>query len=211
MTEHLFTSTSATDLPQREAYQILAATVVPRPIALVSTVSPTGAPNLAPFSFFQIGGSNPPSVVFSPTSGREGAEKDTLANIRGTGEFVINLVTLDIAKQMNETSANLSPGESEWNKTCFSPLDSHLVKPSRVAESPIHFECKLHQIVPHGTGPGSANYVIGEIVMFHIANSLQKDGVLNTENLEIVGRLGGEWYIEISHPQRFTMTRPTAR
>lgn len=205
-----FRTLTGPHLTPEHAYTLLVNFVVPRPIALVSSLSGQGVGNLAPFSFFQLGGTNPPSVVFSPTSGYNGDEKDTLRNIRETGEFVVNLVSRDMATDMNLTSARLSADRDEWDLTDLTPLPSTRVSPPRVAQSPVHLECRLFKIVPHGEGPGSANYIIGEIVALHFADFLQKSEVLEPSELQVIGRMGGEWYIDASVPEHFRMKRPSA-
>ena len=155
-----------------EAYRTLLHCVAPRPIAFTSTLSADGRPNLAPFSYFMAGGANPCSVVISPTTTRTGEHKDTLKNIEATGEYVINVVTYSIRDKMNQTSAPYPFGVSEWEKAGFTAANSVIVKPARVLECPLALECKLFKVVPHGDGPLSANYVIGEVVCIHISNAL---------------------------------------
>jgi flavin reductase (DIM6/NTAB) family NADH-FMN oxidoreductase RutF len=201
-----FRTLQASSLPAADAYRILVNVITPRPIALVSTISAGGAPNLAPFSYFQLGGSNPPSLMISPTLTREGGEKDTLANIKATGEFVVNIVNRAMVEQMNATSARLAPGENEWSLTCFTPEKSLLVRPDRVEQSPVQLECKVFQIVNHG----EANYVIGEVVAFHLEEQyLDGDRPLG-EKLRTVGRMGGDLYIDTGIPELFRLARPSA-
>ena len=192
-------------LPPVELYRVLSDLVVPRPIAFVSTIDAVGRTNLAPFSYFMLGGSNPPSLCVSPTLGRGGAEKDTLANIRETGEFVVCLVRRTESEGMNAASAGLPRGESEWSRTGFTPLPSVLVAPPRVAECPAHFECRLHTIVDHGDGSGAARYVIGEIVAVHVADDL----VGATDDFAPISRLGGADYLDLANGERFELTRPS--
>ena len=191
-----------------DSYDLLVTAVAPRPIAFVSTISADGKPNLAPFSFFNAGGANPPSVIFSPCTKADGSEKDTLRNIRETGEYVINIVSYDMREGMNQTSLPLPHGESEWPRSGFTPAPSVVVKPDRVAEAPFSLECRLHQIVPHGTGPDAANYIIGEVVQFHVAKYLVEDGVIHPERAQQLSRLGGTWFAKTSDETLFTMQRP---
>ena len=204
-----FRSLEPAQLTPAEQYDLLVNSVTPRPIALVSTLSQNGGPNLAPFSYFQLGGSNPPSLMISPTISPGGTEKDTLVNITATGEFVINIVTRKMVEQMNMTSTRLGPEESEWLLTCFTPLESDLVKPSRVQESPIHMECKLFQIIPHGEGPSAANYIIGEVVKFHVDDEYLDGTKPLGEKLHTVGRMGGDLYIDTAVPELFRLPRPS--
>jgi Conserved protein/domain typically associated with flavoprotein oxygenases, DIM6/NTAB family, COG1853 len=156
----------------REAYALLISCVAPRPIAWVSTCAPDGRVNLAPFSFFNAGGANPVSVVFSCTNFRDGRPKDTLRNVHATGEFVVNIAPYWLAEQMNQTSFEYEYGVSEFEQVGLTRAPSLYVQPPRVAESPIAMECKLFQVVAHGAGAVAANYVIGEVLCFHIAETL---------------------------------------
>lgn len=193
------------ELPGIEVYSLLTNLIVPRPIALVSTISASGLRNLAPFSYFNLGGSNPPSVVFSPAGQGGGSDKDTLANIKETGEYVINLVTKGMADQMNKTSANLPAEDDEWTHSGFSPIPSALVKPERVADSPAHLECRLFEVVRHGNGPGCANYVIGEVLAIHLSKSLETSKRLTVDP---ISRLGGADYLDLSSLTTFSLERP---
>jgi flavin reductase (DIM6/NTAB) family NADH-FMN oxidoreductase RutF len=203
-----FVSFTFADLTPREAYSLMVEAVVPRPIAFVSSLSSAGVPNLAPFSFFMLGGSNPPSLAFSPTLNREGLGKDTLTNIEATGEYVVNSVHRAIAEDMNRTSASFPPHVSEWDHVGFTPIPSQVVKPARVAESLIQFECKLFQVVRHGSGPTSAAYIIGEVVRAHFAQELFDGDALRAGAIQLVGRLGKPGYVDIAGSEIFDMERP---
>lgn len=196
------------DFQGMDAYDLLVAIVAPRPIAFISTISASGQPNLAPFSFFNAGGANPPSVIFSPCTKADGSDKDTLRNIRETGEYVINLVSYEMREGMMQTSLPLPYGESEWPRSGFTPQPSRIVRPALVAEAPFALECRLHQIVPHGTGPDAANYVIGEVVQFHVAQELIVDGKIQPTLVRQLSRLGDNWFSTTSAESLFTMTRP---
>lgn len=182
------------EMKSRERYRLLANLVVPRPIALVSTLSLTGVPNLAPFSFFNAGGSAPASLVFCPGPKRDGSPKDTLRNIEDTGEFVVHLVDRAMAAGMNTTAAELDADESEWDASGFTALPSELVKPARIAESPVHFECRLFQVVRHGP---DAIYVIGEVLVAHVLGDVRP-----------IARLGGSDYIDVAESEPFAIQRP---
>ncbi len=191
-----------------ESYALLTAFIQPRPIAFVSTVSADGVANLAPFSFFMAGGSNPPSVCFSPALNSKGLEKDSLRNIQATGEFVINTVHREMAEGMNACSASLGPQVSEWDCAEFTPLPSLKVKPARVAESLAQMECRLHTIVEHGFGVSSARYVIGEVVQFHASKELFDGDVIDVAKIETIARMGGPGYIDTGSLQLFELQRP---
>ena len=178
-----------------EVYQLLVGAVTPRPIAWVTTLSPTGVVNLAPFSFFNAFGANPPIVVFSPTLRRDGSKKDTLINLELLGEFVINAATAPLAEKVNLTSAEIPASDSEVSLAKLTTLTSVRVKPPRIAESPVNFECRVRQIIPCGTGPIAANLVIGEVVMMHIADEVLDDkGRIDPRKLQTVARLGGDFW-----------------
>jgi flavin reductase (DIM6/NTAB) family NADH-FMN oxidoreductase RutF len=193
MVTHRLDEMSAT-----EAYALLTAVIQPRPIAFVSTLSLSGVANLAPFSFFTAGGSNPPSVCFSPTLNGAGREKDTLRNIRETREFVVNTVDRTMAEGMNATSAAFAAEESEWEPSGFTPLSSDLVGPARVAESLAQMECRLFEIVEHGDGPSAARYVIGEVLRLH----------LRPGTFVSIARMGGPEYLDTARAETFGLTRP---
>jgi len=197
----------AASSPQ-DVYHLLIGIVTPRPIAWVTTLNAGGIVNLAPFSFFNAFGSNPPVIVFSPTRRRDGTKKDTLLNIEASGEFVVNSAVESLAEQVNLSSKELPPDESEIAFTGLSTLPSVKVKPPRLRESPVNMECKLRQIVPLGDGPISGNLVIGEIVMFHVADSvIGENGRVDPRKLRTIARLGGDWYCRST--DLFEMKRPT--
>jgi flavin reductase (DIM6/NTAB) family NADH-FMN oxidoreductase RutF len=188
-------------------YQTLIRVVTPRPIAWVTSVDVDGRPNLAPFSFFNAFGSNPPVVVFSPVIRRDGERKDTLRNVQATGEFVLNAAVEALAEQVNRTSQELPYGQSEAELTGLALVPSVLVRPPRVADSPVHLECKVLQIVPIGTAPGAANLVIGEVMMFHIDEAvLDEQRRVDPRKLRTIARLGGDFYCRST--DLFEMPRP---
>ncbi|HWE35345.1 MAG TPA: flavin reductase family protein [Isosphaeraceae bacterium] len=190
-----------------EIYQMIIGVVTPRPIAWVSSVDGEGRVNLAPFSFFNVFGTNPPVVIFSPTLRRDGSRKDTLRNVEETGEFVLNAAVADLAEQVNLSSKELPRGESEVELTGLTLAPSLRVRPPRVAESPAHLECKLRQVLPIGDGPTSANLVIGEVLLVDVADRvLGPDGRVDPTKLKTIARLGGDWYCRTS--DLFTLERP---
>jgi flavin reductase (DIM6/NTAB) family NADH-FMN oxidoreductase RutF len=200
------------EMSPREAYALLISCVAPRPIAWVSTCAPDGRVNLAPFSFFNAGGANPVSVVFSCTNFRDGRPKDTLRNVHATGEFVVNIAPYWLAEQMNQTSFEYEYGVSEFEQVGLTRAPSLYVQPPRVAESPIAMECKLFQVVAHGAGPVAANYVIGEVLCFHIAETLlTPEGVVDNLVADYIGRMGESWYVRATPEAMFRLQRPAGK
>jgi flavin reductase (DIM6/NTAB) family NADH-FMN oxidoreductase RutF len=190
-----------------DVYHWLVGIVTPRPIGWVTTVDIEGRVNLAPFSFFNAFGANPPVVVFSPTLRRDGTQKDTLRNVEATGEFVLNGAVESLIEAVILSAAELPPGQSEADLAGLTLVASHKVKPPRVAESPTHLECRVRQIVPVGDGPMAANLVIGEVVAIHVDDSvIGPDGRVDPAKLKTVGRLGGDWYSRTS--DLFALKRP---
>jgi len=195
------------EIPVTEAYQWMVSLVAPRPIAWVTTLSASGVINLAPFSFFNVFGANPPVVVFSPTLKRDSTKKDTLINIERHGEFVIHASTERDIDAINASSASLPPELSEVEYVGKRTLPSVLVKVPRLADAPFALECKLRQIVPVGSGPISSNLIIGDVVMMHIDPViLGKDGKVDPSRLRSVARLGGEHWCRST--DLFQMERP---
>lgn len=182
-------------LAVRDAYQWMTATIMPRPIAWVSTISADGRTNLAPFSFFQGVTANPPTLMFVPVNNRQGVKKDTVRNIEAVPEFVVNLVSRELAEKMNSTAALLPYGESEFEKFGIASTPAQQVRPPRVAEAPVAFECRLDRIVHIGEGPLAANVVFGRILAAHVRDDvLGADGRPDSRKLDLIGRLGGEDY-----------------
>ena len=204
---------SPSELPYSEFYSLLISSVVPRPIAWVSTVNAAGQPNLAPFSFFNAVCADPPLLAFAPGLRRprqpnavHGEAKDTLRNVRETKEFVVNVVTYELAEAMNLTSGEYDASVNEFELAKLTPQPSKIVRAPRVAESPVSFECKLHQILDFSSAPTSGSLVIGKIVSIYIDDSHLKEGKLDRDSLDLVGRMGGIQYTRTS--QRFEMVRP---
>ncbi|MEJ2103814.1 MAG: flavin reductase family protein [Ignavibacteriaceae bacterium] len=183
------------DLSVREVHRFLLGGVAPRPIALVSTISKDGINNLSPFSFFNAFGANPPIVAFSPSRrGRDATLKDTYNNLLTTKECVIQSVTHSIVEQVNLASAELSPDIDEFIKSGLTPINSDVVKPKRVKESPFQMECKLLEIKSFGEQGASANLAICEVVKFHIAEDLFTDGIIDPVKIDLVARMSGDFY-----------------
>lgn len=182
-------------LPVREIYRMLVASIVPRPIAFVTTIDENDVTNLAPFSFFNGVCSNPAYLCFSSARARDGGKKDTLRNIEKTGEFVVNTAEESIAEKVNAASETLPYGTSEIEKVGLTILSSTWVKPPRIAESAIHMECRLDQFIEIGKNePGGATLVIGRVLGMHVADRVLTDGEIQYEKLKPVARLGrDEW------------------
>jgi flavin reductase (DIM6/NTAB) family NADH-FMN oxidoreductase RutF len=197
------------DLGISDVYQLITRAVAPRPIAFVSSMSRDGVGNLAPFSYFNAGGANPPSVVFSPLRTRENAEKDTLRNIRETGEYVINVVPYRIRERMNITSAPFPPEVNEFEQAGFTPFPSVKVKPPGVLESPINLECRLFKVVSHGDGPLSANYIIGQVVYMRVCESVWMEETVHPPGIHAIGRMGADWYCRTESESLFELPKPT--
>ena len=208
-------------LAHREFYNILISAVAPRPIAWVSSLSASGQPNLAPFSFFNAVCTKPPLLAFAPgmrlpkKSGAAAGEpagapagqpKDTLRNIRETGEFVINVVTYKLAVAMNLTSGDYDVDINEFELAKIASASSKVVRPRCVAESPISFECKLWQILDFNPAPEGGSLVIGEIVSIHVDERYLKEGRIDRNSLDLIGRMGGMQYTRTT--ERFEMVRP---
>jgi flavin reductase (DIM6/NTAB) family NADH-FMN oxidoreductase RutF len=201
------------DLPHSELYGLLLNSVGPRPIAWVSTMSASGALNLAPFSFFNAVCIDPPLLAFAPglrppkqAGIARGEAKDTLRNVRETREFVVNVVTYELREAMNLTSGEYDPSVNEFELAKVTPQPSKIVRPPRVAESPVSFECKLHQILDFSSAPTSSSLVIGQIVSIYVNDAHMKDGKLDRNSLDLIGRMGGIQYTRTT--QRFNMVRP---
>lgn len=174
----------------------LLATIAPRPIAFASTVDADGNPNLSPYSFFNVFSANPPILIFSPARRvRDNTIKHTLENIEATKEVVINMVSYDMVHQMSLSSTEYAKGVNEFDKTGLTMLKSDIVKPFRVAESPVQFECKVNDIIALGTEGGAGNLIICEVVKFHIDDDvLNEDESINQQKLDLVARAGGSYY-----------------
>lgn len=194
-------------LSARDAYRWMISTIVPRPIAWVSTISPDGVTNLAPFSFFQGVCANPPTLMFVPVNNRQGDPKDTIRNIEAVPEFAVNLVSHELGQAMSNTAALLPYGESEFATFGIEPAVSEKIRPPRVAAAPVAYECILDRIVHIGEGPLAANVVFGRILALHMRDELLgDDGLPDTRKLDLIGRMGGDDYTTTR--DTFTMERP---
>jgi len=182
-------------LPWNDAYKLLIGSVLPRPIAFVSTVNKEGAANVAPFSFFTAICADPMLVCFAPMiRGTDGGKKDTLVNIELTKEFIINIVGNDIVEQMNNTAVEFPYGVDEFEQVGLTKIDGTTVKVPRVKESLVGLECELYELLHFGDNPGAGSLVIGKVVSVHINDTLYENGKINTEKLNPIGRLAGHSY-----------------
>jgi flavin reductase (DIM6/NTAB) family NADH-FMN oxidoreductase RutF len=198
-------------LAWRSLYKLMIGSILPRPIGWISSVDATGRPNLAPYSFFNAVCPNPPHVLFCPNVREiDGEDKDSLNNVRAAGEFVANIVTEPLAAAMNITSAELPAGINEFEAAGLTPVPSAVVGAPRVAESPIHFECRVVQIVNLSDAPGGGSVVIGRVVHLHIDDGLLVgEDKINLERLQPIGRLAGTSYCRVTDV--FDMTRPPSQ
>ena len=187
-------------IPTKDLHQYILAAVAPRPIAFASTMSTDGVPNLAPYSFFNAFSSNPPILIFSSNRRvSNNTTKDTLKNVEDTGEVVINVVPHAIVRQMALASIEYGPEVDEFVKCGLTPLPSDLVKPFRVAESPVNMECKVENILPLGEGGGAGNLIICRIVRMHISESiLNEKGRIDPNKIDLMGRMGRFYYARAS-------------
>ena len=210
MPENKF-SINIKEIPFQDRYKLLIGSIVPRPIGFVSTVSPSGVNNLAPFSFFNGVCSEPMTVLFCPViRGTDGQEKDTLKNIKATKEFVVNIVSEEFAEKMNQCSAEYPYGVDEFKESGLTPAPSNVVKPPLVKEAKINMECKLLHLVEIGNKkPGGGTIVIGEVVYFHVREDIYQDGKIILSKLKPVGRLGGTEYCRVT--DNFSLPRPTVK
>ena len=184
------------NLPFQEIHKLMIGSIVPRPIAFVSTISKDGKNNIAPFSYFNGVCSSPPTIMFAPARrGWDGSEKDTLVNIRDTKEFVVNIVSESFAKKMVKCSTDYESNIDEFIVSGLNHIPSEKIISPRLSEAKISFECKLNQIVEVGDGKaGSGFIVIGNVILFHIDDSVMIDGRIDIEKLNPIGRLAGNWY-----------------
>lgn len=187
-------------------YKLLIGSIVPRPIAFVSTVSADGVLNLSPFSFFTAVSARPPVIGFSPMIGLDGRRKDTRNNAEATGEFVVNVVSESFGERMVQTSADVPPETDEFELGGFTPAPSERVGVPRVAESRVAMECRLVQIVDVGSGPMSGSFVMGEVLCFHVDDAIIENFRIDADALAAIGRMAGNSYTRTA--DRFDMARP---
>lgn len=190
-----------------ELYKLLAGSVLPRPIAFVSTISAAGVPNLAPFSFFTIASSDPPVLVVQNSVRGNRTRKDTIGNVEATGDFVVNIVSEDFVGAMNQTAGEYPPDVDEFDLSGLTPVASELVKPPRVGEARVQMECRLLQIVTISDKPMGGSLMLGQVVRFHLHDEVVDAGLhINLDILRPVGRLSGTGYCRVT--DRFDLKRP---
>ena len=184
------------EITTSKLHDYLLGAIAPRPIAFASTIDKNGNPNLSPFSFFNVFGSNPPMMIFSPARRvRDNTTKHTLQNVEKVKEVVINVVNYDIVQQMSLSSSEYPEGVNEFEKAGFTMLSSDEVKPFRVAESPVQFECKVSDIIYTGNSGGAGNLIVCEVVKIHINETiLDPDGMIDQHKIDLVARAGGNYY-----------------
>jgi len=198
------------ELTVQRLHQLLLGAIGPRPIAFASTLDQEGNANLAPFSFFNVFSANPPILVFSPArSGRTGQSKDTFNNAKAVPEVVINVVNYNMVHQMSLASSPYAPGVDEFVKAGFTALASQKVAPFRVAEAPVQFECKVQQIIELGHEGGAGNLIICEVVQMHIHEDLlNENGLIDQHKIDLVARMGGDWYCRANTESMFEIKKP---
>lgn len=198
------------EIPVPKRHQYLLAAVSPRPIAFASTVDKNGNPNLAPFSFFNLMGSNPPIAVFSPAlSGRDKSSKHTLDNVLETKEVVINIANYNMVQQLSLTSAPFAKGVNEFIKSGLTPIPSEMVKPFRVKESYVQMECKVLDVIKTGTEGAAGNIVICEIILMHIDDAvLDVEGKIDPYKMDYIARMGGHYYTRVNAESIFDLPQP---
>jgi flavin reductase (DIM6/NTAB) family NADH-FMN oxidoreductase RutF len=201
------------ELPVPKLHGYLLGAIGPRPICFASTIDAEGRPNLSPFSFFNVFGANPPLCIFSPARrGTNNTNKDTYHNAKATGEVVINVVTHAMVQQMSLASTEYPPGVNEFEKAGFTAVASEMVKPFRVKESPAQLECKVMQVIETGDGPGAGNLIICEVLLMHVNEEvLDADGRIDQQKIDLVARMGGNWYCRAHGDALFEVAKPIGR
>jgi flavin reductase (DIM6/NTAB) family NADH-FMN oxidoreductase RutF len=195
-----------TSLGNQEKYRLLNGGVTPRPIAWISTRSKDGVDNLAPYSFFTVASCTPPVLLYTQITPRTGLGKDTLENLRETGECVVNIVNTDLMEIMNATSASLPRQQSEFDHAAVDYVSSHSVSPLSVAQSPVRYECKLRDALLIGDTAGAGTVVLLDVISVYVRNDLYSEGLINQSNIDSVGKMGGDGYhisadyIELERP-----------
>ena len=201
------------EIKTAQLHAFLLGAIAPRPICFASTIDADGKPNLSPFSFFNVFGSKPPLLIFSPARRvRDNSIKHTLENIYATKEVVINVVSYNIVQQMNLTSCEFPQGIDEFAKAGFTALKSDLIKPFRVKESPVQLECKVNQVIETGTEGGAGNLIICEVLCMHINDEvLDEAGKIDPHKIDLVARMGGDYYCRASGSAVFEVAKPNTQ
>lgn len=198
------------ELPVQKVHQLLLGAIGPRPIAFASTVDVNGVNNLSPFSFFNVFSANPPILIFSPArNGRTNTTKDTYNNVKVVPEVVINVVTYEMVQQTSLSSSPYSSETDEFVKSGFTPVDSVLIRPKRVGESPVQFECKVLEVRELGDQGGAGNLVICEVVKIHVKEEVMNaEGLIDQFKISLVSRMGGNWYCHANEASMFEVKKP---
>nr|WP_298994475.1 flavin reductase family protein [uncultured Allomuricauda sp.] len=198
-----------TSISQQDLHGILLTAVAPRPICFASTIDADGNVNLSPFSYFNVFSSNPPVLIFSPArSGRDNTHKHSYLNVKEVPEVVINIVNHPIVEQMSLASTAYERGVNEFEKAGLTQIPSETVKPPRVGEAPVSFECKVQQTIELAEEPGAGNLIIAKVERIHINEDYLTDDLLDTKKLDLVGRMGGSWYVKASGEALFEIPKP---
>jgi len=206
----MFKTFDPSALSHSELHRLMLGAIAPRPIAFASTVDAQGKPNLSPFSFFNAFGVNPSTIIFSPSRrGRDSSTKDTFDNIKEVPEVVINAVTYSMVEQVSLASTEFPKGVNEFEKAGFTPLASVKVRPFRVKESPVQWECRVRDVIETGKGGGAANLVICEVLMVHVNTEiLTTEGQIDSRRIDLVGRMGGDFYVRAHGNAIFEVEKP---
>jgi flavin reductase (DIM6/NTAB) family NADH-FMN oxidoreductase RutF len=206
----MFKTIDPSKISHSELHRLMLGAIAPRPIAFASTIDADGRPNLSPFSFFNAFGVNPSTIIFSPSRrGRDNTTKDTFDNIKQVPEVVINAVTYGMVEQVSLASTEFPKGVNEFEKSGFTPLASKKVRPFRVKESPVQWECRVRDLIETGKGGGAANLVICEVLAVHLNEEiLTIDGLIDTQRIDLVGRMGGDYYVRANGNALFEVEKP---
>jgi flavin reductase (DIM6/NTAB) family NADH-FMN oxidoreductase RutF len=198
------------EISVQRLHQLLLGSIGPRPIAFASTMNAAGQANLAPFSFFNVFSANPPILIFSPArSGRTNETKDTYKNVKELPEVVINVVNFDIVHQMSLASSPYSPEISEFEKAGLTAVPSETIKPFRVAEAPVQFECRVNEVKELGFEGGAGNLIICEVLRMHVREDLiDEKGLIDQHKIDLVSRMGGDWYVRANENSMFEIKKP---
>ena len=198
------------EISVQRLHQLLLGSIGPRPIAFASTMNAAGQANLEPFSFFNVFSANPPILIFSPArSGRTNETKDTYKNVKELPEVVINVVNFDIVHQMSLASSPYSPGISEFEKSGLTPIASETIKPFRVAEAPVQFECRVNEVKELGHEGGAGNLIICEVLRMHVREDvIDEKGLIDQHKIDLVSRMGGDWYVRADESSMFEIKKP---
>lgn len=209
--QHIMRTFTPEELTPRQRHHYILGSVNPRPICFASTLDKDGKPNLAPYSFFNVFSSTPPILIFSVNTRRDGSNKDTLNNVKETGEVVINLVNYPMARQMAICGVEYDTGINEFEKGGFTPVPSEKVKPFRVKESPVQFECKVIEVKALSNQPGAANLIIAQALLIHAQEDIfTEDDIIDPQKIDMVGRLGNFNYTRAHGESLFAIQQPPA-